>query len=282
MCCLKLYFVRKKIDREVFFIKKLLCFDMDGTINIGNKLIDGTSETFRYINQLNIDYIFITNNSSKNVNSYINKIQKLGIKCSKKNFFTSIEVTRLYLLKNNIKNIYLIGTKDFYNELIKDFNILSEYQKNNCDCVVVGFDTELNYEKLKIASKYLEDGVNFIATNPDLRCPIEDNRYIPDCGAICHMLEDTTNRKPIFLGKPNGEMITYLCEREKVDLNDAMVIGDRLYTDILVGINAGVDTVAVLTGETTIEEINDSEYKPTYIINSIKDLPNILEGDKNV
>lgn len=260
-------------------MKKLICFDMDGTVNIANKLIDGAKETFKYLEENGIKYVFITNNSSKNVSTYINKMQNLGIKCGIDNFFTSVELTKLYLKSKNIKDIYLLGTSDFYNEMKNEFNVVTEYRKGSIQSVVVGFDTELNYEKLKIATKYLEDGILFLATNPDLKCPIEDNRYIPDCGAICNMLSSTTGVKPIYLGKPNGDMITFLCKKEQISLKDTMVVGDRLYTDILVGINANCDSVAVLTGETNIDEINNSPYKPTYVINSIKQLPELLKGN---
>lgn len=261
--------------------KKLICFDMDGTVNITNKLIDGAKDTFEYLDENDIKYVFITNNSSKNVKSYIKKMNDLGISCEKENFFTSVELTKIYLKNENIKKICLIGTKDFCEELSKDFEIIDVYEKGLVDAVVVGFDTELNYEKLRVACKYIEDGILFLATNPDLRCPIEDNRYIPDCGAICNMIKDTTNLTPKYLGKPNGEMIKLLCDKEKVDIENTMVVGDRLYTDILVGINAGCDSVAVLTGETNIEEINNSVYKPTYVIDSIKELPDLLKGKIN-
>ncbi len=251
---------------------------MDGTVNIANKLIDGARETFEFLRENKIKYVFITNNSSRNVSSYITKMQNLGIECNIDNFFTSVELTKLYLKKEQVKDIYLVGTKDFYSEMKKECNIINEYQRGAIQRVVVGFDTELNYEKLRIATKYLEDGIPFIATNPDLRCPIEDGRYIPDCGSICNMLTSTTGVKPIYLGKPNGEMIRYLCEKEKISLEDTMVVGDRLYTDILVGINAGCDSVAVLTGETTMDEINSSSYQPTFVLNSIKELPNLLKG----
>lgn len=261
-------------------MKKLVCFDMDGTVNITNQLIDGAKETFDFLSNQSIKYMFITNNSSKSVKSYVKKMQKLGIDCDDSNFFTSVELTRLYLQKNEVKDIYIIGTKDFIDEMKKYFCVHDSYERGGVEKVVVGFDTELNYEKLRIASKYIEDGVQFIATNPDLRCPIEDGRYIPDCGAICNMLTSTTGIKPKYLGKPNGEMIKFLCKKEGIDIDDTMVVGDRLYTDILVGINAGCDSVAVLTGETNMAEINESEYKPTYIIDSIKDLPDLLKGKK--
>lgn len=260
-------------------MKKLICFDMDGTVNITNKLIDGAKETFEFLKENNIMYVFITNNSSKNVETYINKMRNLGIECNIDNFFTSVELTKRHLQNENVKDICLVGTEDFYNEMKKYFNIHKEYKKDSVEKVVVGFDTELNYEKLRVACKYIEDGIEFLATNPDLRCPIEDNRYIPDCGSICEMIRLTTDVVPRYLGKPNGEMIKLLCEKENVSLEDTMVVGDRLYTDILVGINAGCDTVAVLTGETSREEIDSSSYKPTYVLESIKDLPSVLKGE---
>ena len=130
---------------------------MDGTVNIANKLIDGARETFEFLRENKIKYVFITNNSSRNVSSYITKMQNLGIECNIDNFFTSVELTKLYLKKEQVKDIYLVGTKDFYSEMKKECNIINEYQRGAIQRVVVGFDTELNYEKLRIATKYLED-----------------------------------------------------------------------------------------------------------------------------
>ena len=262
-------------------MKKMICFDMDGTVNINNELIQGAKETFEFLKKNKIRYIFITNNSSKNINTYVNKMRRLGIECEISNFFTSVELTKLYLRKQNVKNIYVVGTMDLKNEMKKEFSVYEEYKKGLVEKVIVAFDTELDYSKLRIACKYIEDGIEFLATNPDLRCPIEDNRYIPDCGSICEMIKNTTNVEPKYLGKPNGDMIRYLCEKENVSLDDTMVVGDRLYTDILVGINAGCESVAVLTGETDINEIAKSQYKPTFVLDSIKDLPKLLEGEKN-
>ena len=111
----------------------------------------------------------------------------------------------------------------------------------------------------------------------DYRCPIEDGLYIPDCGGLCKWIEMCTNKAPIFLGKPEPTMIYQVMEKFGVSKEETMMVGDRYYTDIVAGLNANVDTVAVLSGETTLEEFNKAERKPTYIIDSIADLVGLLK-----
>lgn len=253
----------------------MVCFDMDGTVNIGNQLIPGAKECFDFLIENNISYVFITNNSSKNVTDYVKKMNRLGIPCTEYNFFTSIEASKIYVKEHGYQHICLVGTKSFENEM-QDYDLVREYEKGKADCVLFGYDTELTYKKLEVATKYLEDGVPFIATNPDLRCPMEEGRYLPDCGSFCHMMEDTTGRKPIYLGKPNAAMIELLLKKYNLQKEDILVVGDRLYTDIKVAVNARVDSVGVLSGECTQKDFDESPFHPTYLIDSIASLPEIL------
>ncbi len=128
------------------------------------------------------------------------------------------------------------------------------------DYVLVGFDTELDYNKIEGACFYISRGFDYIATNCDLRCPVRDETY-SDCGAICQLLETATNRKPLFLeGKPSPYIVESVLEKWNVHKEDIVCVGDRLYTDIAVGINAGVDTVLVLTGEAKMEDLSDTPF----------------------
>ena len=140
------------------------------------------------------------------------------------------------------------------------------------------YKSELVYQELRDACIYLQTtDVPFIATNGDYRCPIEDGLYIPDCGGMCEWIYRCTGKKAKVLGKPNPEIIEYLMKVFNVDKEEVMVVGDRLYTDILVGVNAGVDSLCVLSGECTQEDVDNYEHKPTYILKSIKDLPSLLK-----
>ena len=164
-------------------------------------------------------------------------------------------------------------------KLSKYFTLIDYYDLNSpVEAIVAGFSTELVYEELRSACLYLQTrDIPFIATNGDYRCPIEDGLYIPDCGGMCEWIYRCTGKKAKVLGKPNPEIIDYLAKQFNVDKEQVLVVGDRLYTDILVGVNAKVDSLCLLSGESTLEDIEKSEYKPTYILQSIKDLPGLLE-----
>lgn len=260
-------------------MKKLIIFDMDGTIYLGKDLIDGTLETFNYLNKNKIEYVFFTNNSSHSLESYYTKINNFGIKCSlEKNFYSTTEVLISYLKKNNIKDIYVIANK-FLKDKLTDFNLIKTYQKDiKIDAVVAAFTTELVYDELRNAALYLETtDAKFIATNRDYRCPIEDGLYIPDCGGMCEWLRLTTGKVAHDLGKPDPEIINYFLEKYHLSKEDILVVGDRIYTDILVAVNAKVDSVMVLSGETKLEDLKKYDYSPTYIISSIKELPDLLK-----
>ncbi len=253
---------------------------MDGTIYLGKDLIPGTLETFEYLNKHNIDYVFFTNNSSHDLESYHKKVSNFGIKCSlEHNFYSSTEVTISHLQKIGVKNIYCIGNKCLKDKLKKFFNVIDRYDENFLvEAVVAGFSTELVYDELKGACLYLQTkDIPFIATNGDWRCPIEDGLYIPDCGGMCEWIYKCTGKKATVMGKPNPEIIDYLANQFGVKKEEVMVIGDRLYTDILVGVNAGVDSLCVLSGESSLEDVHSYEHQPTYILDSIKDLPGLLE-----
>ena len=260
--------------------KKLIIFDMDGTIYLGKNLIDGTLDVFRYLKEHGIEYLFFTNNSSHDLDFYYQKVSAFGIECDlKHNFYSSTEVTISYLKDMGVKNIYVVGNQCLKNKLAKHFNYIDRYDPNKkIDAVIAGFSTELVYDELKGACLYLQTtDVPFIATNGDWRCPIEDGLYIPDCGGMCEWIYRCTGKKATVMGKPNPEIIDYLAKEFNVSKDEILVVGDRLYTDILVGVNAGVDSLCVLSGESSLEDVKNYEHQPTYILDSIKDLPGLLE-----
>ncbi len=260
--------------------KKLIVFDMDGTIYLGKNLLPGVLDTFKFLNDNKIDYVFFTNNSSHDLDFYFKKISDFGIKCSlEKNFYSSTEVTISYLKDHGIKNIYCIGNKSLKDKLTKHFNYIDRYDSSfNVEAVVCGFSTELVYDELKGACLYLQEKeLPFIATNLDWRCPIEDGLYIPDCGGMCEWIYRCTGKKATVMGKPNPAVIDYLAKKFNVEKKDILVVGDRLYTDILVGVNANVDSLCVLSGESSLEDVKKYDHQPTYILDSIKDLPDLLK-----
>lgn len=253
--------------------KKLFLLDMDGTIYIDDVLFEHSLKFLNEIKDMGGEYVFLTNNSSKSVNDYIIKLSRLGIKVDNSNFLTSSQATALYLKENyRDKKIYVMGTKSLKKEF-EDNNIwVTDKYEEDIDCLVVGYDSELTYSKLVDACRLLlTKNIGFIATNPDLVCPVSFG-YVPDCGSICDMLKVATKREPKYIGKPNATMVELAIKNSRFTKGETIVIGDRLYTDIASGINAKVSTALVLSGETKKEDLTKSQYKPDYIFDDIGEI----------
>ena len=257
--------------------KKLWLFDMDGTIYKDHYVYDGTLDILNLIKEKGGKYVFITNNSSKSVVDYIDMNRSLGIPSDEDNFFTSSQATILYL-KNHFPNakVYCQGTNSLIRELVSaGINVTQNVEK--VDVVLLGFDTELTSVKLRNTCEILtEQEVEYIATNPDLVCPVSFG-FVPDCGSISIMIKNATGKYPVFIGKPEATMVNIVVEKFGYSLEETVVIGDRLYTDIKSGLNAGVTSICVLTGEATKEMIESGDIKPTYTVNSVKDLYNMMK-----
>lgn len=264
------------MTKDILRKKRLFLLDMDGTIYLDNILFDKSLEFLKHIKSIGGEYVFLTNNSSKSVSDYIDKLNALSILVDSKNFMTSSQATALYLEEHyKRKKIYVLGTESFKRELIENkLNIVEEYEVD-IDCLVVGFDTELVYSKLMDACKLLTEEVDYIATNPDLVCPTSFG-FIPDCGSICNMLEIATGKIPKYIGKPNSSMVELAMKATGFSDEETIVIGDRLYTDIACGINAGITTGVVLTGETKAKDIEITEFMPDYIFSDIGELYRLL------
>ena len=247
-------------------LKKLFLFDIDGTIAVGNDLLDGTVELLKYIEEVGGKAYYITNNSTKSNNDYVEKFRHaFSLETTEDLFITSGYMMLQFLLKNYPQDkIFVLGTASFIAELRKNGLHIVETAEENITCVVVAYDSELNYDKLIEVCKVLSTTeVPFYATNPDLCCPI-DFGFIPDCGAICEMITHSTGKEPVYLGKPSAEVVRVCQEASGFNAEETLVVGDRLYTDIACGINAGVDTCVVYTGEARAEDLTDTPYLPTY------------------
>ena len=263
---------KQKSVADIIRKTKLFLLDLDGTVYHEDVLIPGALDFIEKLHKAGIDYVFLTNNSSKSALDYLKKIRRLGIPVTKENIFTSGQATGIYLTgKKRHPRIYTVGTKALCNELAIYGCLLTD-GSGLIDFVVVGYDTELTYEKISIACRLIDGGAAYVATNPDLVCPIHDGRSLPDCGTICEMIGHATGKKPVVIGKPQSQMVDIVCNRLSIPKNRTAMIGDRLYTDIAVAHNANVFSIAVLTGETTRSEIKKAPIKPDLIIESIDDL----------
>jgi len=255
--------------------KKLFLLDMDGTIYLDNDLFDGTIEFLNYVKEIGGRYIFLTNNSSKSVDKYIEKLGKLGIPTTADDFLTSTNATVLYLQKKDYHKIYALGTTSFKEQLKEGGLPITDKLEEDIDCLCMGFDTELSFQKLEDACILLGRGVEYIATNPDWVCPTWYG-YVPDCGSVSQMLYNATKRMPLFIGKPEPAMVYLAMEKTGFKPEETAVMGDRLYTDIACGVNAGISTIFVLSGEGTMEDVEVSDKKPEYIYQNIREVYNAL------
>ena len=258
--------------------KKLFLFDMDGTLYLGNRLYDFTNELLDTIKSSGGRYMFMTNNSSRSVSDYIKKLAGLGVKAVREDFITSSQATAYYLNKHyKGKTLYVCGTESLKEELRANGYEITE-SLDKVEVVVMGFDTELTFKKLEDVSKLLllRRDIPYIATNPDYVCPTEFGS-VPDCGSVCDMLYNVSGRRPLVIGKPEPLMPILAMEHTGYTREETVVIGDRIYTDIKSGLNAGVTTILVMSGETTYEILEKSDDKPDYVMESGKELLDILK-----
>ena len=256
---------------------KLFLFDLDGTLYLGDQLYPFTIDLLRRIRQTGGRSLYMTNNSSKSVEDYIRKLRKLGIPAAREDFITSAQATCWYLQQNHPgSTLYVCGTESLKQEL-RDSGFPVTEEAEEAQCIVMGFDTELTFRKLRDVSWLLSTrDIPYIATNPDYVCPTEFGS-VPDCGSVCDMIYNATKKRPLVIGKPEPLMPRLAMERLGISPSETCCIGDRIYTDIRSGLNAGITTVLVLSGETTPEILNDSDIKPHFVLQDAGELLEVLQ-----
>ncbi len=258
---------------ELLRSKKLFLFDMDGTLYLGNRLYDFTLELLRTLKATGRQYLFMTNNSSKSVEDYVKKLKKLGIAAAREEFMTSSQATAFYLHKHHPgKTLYVCGTESLKQELRSEgFTVTTDIAQ--VECIVMGFDTELTFQKLHDVSYLLltQPDLPYIATNPDYVCPTEFGS-VPDCGSVCDMIFNATKKRPVVIGKPAPLMPQLAMEKLGVSREETCVVGDRIYTDVKSGLNAGVTGILVMSGETTPEILAASADRPDLVLDSAAEI----------
>ena len=255
--------------------KSLILLDMDGTIYLDDDLFDGTLDFLAQVKNSGGRCMYLTNNSSKSVDKYIEKLGKLGISACADDFFTSTDATILTLKKLSHRKIYAFGTTSFKQQLRAAGLPITDKLEDDIDCLLCGFDTELTFQKLEDASILLGRGVDFYATNPDWVCPTWYG-YVPDCGSVCEMLFRATQRRPKVIGKPQPDMALLAMEKTGYTKEETAIVGDRIYTDIACGVNAGISTIFVLSGEGVREDIEKYDIHPEYVLENIRELYEII------
>ena len=251
---------------------KLYLFDMDGTLYLGDRLFSFTIDLLKKIKETGGMYMFMTNNSSKSVAAYIEKLRKLGIESTEEEFITSSQATAYYLKNNHpTAKLYVCGTESLKTELRKEGFTVTE-NLDEVECIVMGFDTELNFKKLHDVSFMLcTRDLPYIATNPDYVCPTEFGS-VPDCGSVCDMIYNATGKRPVVIGKPEALMPQLAMAKTGYRKDQTAVIGDRIYTDIKSGINAGTVTMLVMSGETTKKILDASPEKPDFVLEDASEI----------
>lgn len=248
------------------------CFllDMDGTIYLGNRLIEGTLEFLDAVLRSGRDFYFLTNNSSKSAAYYVRKLAAMGISVPAQKVLTSGRATGHYLLREHAgKRVFLLGNEELTSEM-NDMGIA--LCKKDAQVVVVGFDTTLTYASMTQVCDYVRAGLPYIATHPDYNCPTQDG-FIPDIGAILAFIEASAGRRPdVIVGKPHGEIVRYAMEQTGFSAGELAICGDRLYTDIRTGADHGLASILVFTGEATREELALSPIQPTFATERLSDL----------
>lgn len=264
----------KETSKDI--LKKVKCFilDLDGTVYLGDKILEGSLKFLEELEKDKIAFKFFTNNSSKNAKVYINRIKKMGYNLSDDKMLISNYVIINYIKENMPnKKVFVLGTQ-YLKDDFKQANI--NVVTDDADVVVVGFDTSLVYENVSKACAFIRNGAMFLGANPDFNCPTEDG-FIPDCGAICSMITASTGVIPEFFGKPSHHTLKYVLNNTGFKEEEIAFVGDRLYTDIAIGKDNNSVTILVLSGEAKLEDLVKSEIQPTLIFDSLGDVKNVLE-----
>lgn len=261
-----------------------VALDMDGTIYMGMSLFDYTKPFLARLKQMGITYSFLTNNPSTSIADYLKKLAGMGIEATADEMYTTALATIDYL-KTHLpaaKRLFILGTQSMTSEFVKaGFEVAEDSADDRPDAVVVAFDKTLSYARLCRAAWWIQQGLPYVATNPDRVCPTDEPTVLVDCGSICKCLEHATSRKPdITLGKPDPNMLSGIMQRYGLRADEIAMVGDRIYTDVQMAFNAGAFGVLVLSGETTLDIVAEAPRKPDLTADNIAVLGDLLENSK--
>jgi NagD protein len=243
---------------------------MDGVIYRGKQPVPGAREFVHSLIESKTPFLFLTNNSEQTPLDLKRKLDTMGIdRLTEANFITSAMATAAFLHSQKPGGTaYVVGGGGLINELYKCGFSLSE---SNPDYVVVGKTKSLNFDMLKKSISLIMNGAKFIGTNPDVIDPSE-NGFEPACGSILASIEIATGKKPYIIGKPNSLMMTIAVKQLDVLAAETLMIGDRMDTDIVCGLEAGMKTCLVLSGVSTTETLKEFPYKPDYVFGTVADI----------
>lgn len=249
--------------------KGFIC-DMDGVIYLGNQLLPGVAEFVNWLNENDKRFLFLTNSSERSPKELRQKLQRMGLDIGEEHFYTSALATAAFLKKQAPGcTAFVIGAPGLLNAL---YDVGVTMNDVDPDYVIVGETASYNYEVITKAVRLVLNGARLIATNSDLTGPTEFG-IAPACRSLVAPIELATGRKAYFMGKPNPLMMRTGLHLLGVHSEEAAMVGDRMDTDVIAGMESGLATVLVLSGCTSRTDVNDYPYRPTYILNGVGDIP---------
>jgi NagD protein len=262
-----------------------LALDLDGTLYLGGRIFPWTAPFLDRLRALRIGRTFFTNNSSRSTRQYLHHLRAMQIDVAEGEIYSSTSSTLDYLRSEmpEVKRLYVLGTPGLREEFAENgFAVCGEEHTDEPDAVVVGFDTTLVYARLCRAAYWISRGKPFIATHPDAVCPTDQPTVLPDCGAMCALLQHATGRAAdVVLGKPNPRMLEGVMRRHDLPPEELAVVGDRLYTDMAMARGAGAMGILVLTGETTPEQADRAEPPPDLVVPDVGQLGAMIQEATN-
>ena len=252
--------------------KKAFICDMDGVIYHGNRIIPGAPALLKWLEDNGKEFLFLTNSPERSPRELAQKLSRMGLEVSEDHFYTSALATASFLASQcKGGSVYVIGEPALAYALYEAGFSMNEI---NPDYVVFGETRSLSYEKIARAVKLVQNGAKLIGTNSDLTGPSEDG-IIPACRAMISPIELTCGKNAYFVGKPNPLMMRHALKKLGFHRADVAIIGDRMDTDIIAGIESEMDTVLVLSGVTDMQTIEQFAYRPTHILNNVGDIAGI-------
>lgn len=261
-----------------------VALDMDGTIYKGGTLFACTLPFLAQMRELGIGTTFLTNNPSKSSADYLAHLRKMGLTATADELYTSAQATIDFLRSRHpqVRRIFALGTPSMLSQFHDaGFVLTSDSVQDEPDAVVVGFDLTLSYGRVCRAAWWIRQGKFYLATNPDKVCPTDQPTVLVDCGAICAMLKEATGRAPdAVMGKPDPAMLTGIVERHELRPGQVAMVGDRIYTDVLMAHRAGALGVLVLTGEATARDAERAEFPPHLVVPSLAELGALLAATR--
>ena len=253
---------------------RLFLLDMDGTFYLGEQLIEGSLDFIEKVRASGREYLFLTNNSSHNADFYRRRLARMGLETDLKHILTSGEATA-DLIKERYpgKKVFLLGNEFLREDFEQTGVCLSD---TDAELVVIGFDTSLTYERLRICCDYLRKGLPYIASHPDFNCPTETG-FMPDIGAMIAFIDASVGRKPdLIVGKPYSGIVEAAKKRSGYATQEMAMVGDRLYTDIRTGLENNMLSILVLSGETDEDMLKSSPYQPDLCFNRLSEMIPLL------